>query len=509
MAAAITAGMLVAGFVGADASPFLAVGDVVVDHTPSAVREFAIRSVGTSDKTLLFLGLGVVLFVLGIAAGLVSRWRAWPGTLVLLVLGVVGFAAVLNRSDLGQLAFIAPLASTVAALVVFGWLHGLARAAARARADTEADAGAGTRGWTETRQPTGAEDRRRFLVGSVSVAAGATIAGVVGQAIGASAANTAASQRAVGPLPTVPPVPAGADFGALGTPRFVTANRDFYRVDTALTVPELTTDGWSLRVHGMVDRELTLSFADIRDRPLVERPITLCCVSNPVGGPYISNAYFVGVPLADLLNEAGVHPDADQVLSTSVDGFTAGTPVSAVLDPARGALLAIGMNGAPLPVEHGFPARLVVPGLYGYVSATKWVTDLELTTFAARQAYWVPRGYSAQAPVKTESRIDVPRGGANVRAGQVTVAGIAWAQHKGIAKVEVRVDGGPWQVATLSTEVSKDTWRMWRITVGLRPGSHAIEARATDDTGYTQTDAVADTVPNGATGWPELSVTAS
>ena len=213
--------------------------------------------------------------------------------------------------------------------------------------------------------------------------------------------------------------------------------------------------------------------------------------------------------LCELMGKAGVHPDADQVLSTSVDGFTAGTPVSAVLDPARGALLAIGMNGAPLPVEHGFPARLVVPGLYGYVSATKWVTDLELTTFAARQAYWVPRGYSAQAPVKTESRIDVPRGGANVRAGQVTVAGIAWAQHKGIAKVEVRVDGGPWQVATLSTEVSKDTWRMWRITVGLRPGSHAIEARATDDTGYTQTDAVADTVPNGATGWPELSVTAS
>lgn len=538
MGGAIAVGMLVAGFVGADASPFVAVGDQVVKLTPTGGVEFAIKNLRTDDKTFLFIVLGVVLFLLGIVAGLVSRRRAWPGMVIALALGVVGFIAVLSRPDLGQLAIASPLASMLAGVLVFGWLHGVALTTLPSTTVEPAGPGrtpywAGADGTAESAHTEGADDtdtdndtaevaeptdagdpgpgRRRFLVSSASVAVGAVAAGLAGQALGSGAANTTASRNAVGPLlPAVPPpvVPAGADFAADGTPSFVTNGADFYRIDTALTVPQLTTDAWSLHLHGLVDRELTFTYADIRNRPLVERPITLCCVSNPVGGPYISNAYFLGVPLRDLLNEAGVHPDADQLLSTSVDGFTAGTPVSAVLDPNRGALLAIGMNGQPLPVEHGFPARLVVPGLYGYVSATKWVTDLKLTTFAADQAYWVPRGYSAQAPIKTESRIDAPINGANVHAGQLVVAGIAWAQHKGIAMVEVRVDGGPWRTATLSTEVSKDTWRMWRTTVSVRPGSHQIEARATDDTGYTQTAAAADTIPDGATGWPAVSVTA-
>ncbi|HWE88760.1 MAG TPA: molybdopterin-dependent oxidoreductase [Pseudonocardiaceae bacterium] len=499
MGAAITAGMLVAGFVGADASPFIAVGEQVVDRTPTAVREFTIRNVGTNDKTVLFIGLGVVLFLLGIVAGLLSRRRAWPGMAIAVALGVLGFWAVLSRTDLGQLAFVAPLASLLAGVVVFGSLRSAAQRTLPVNGESVATFGLGA-------------DRRRFLITSGVVAAGAAIAGFAGQWLGGSAAKTTASRAAVGPLvPAFPvsKVPAGADFTADGTPSFVTDNGHFYRIDTAITVPQLTTDAWSLRIHGMVDRELTLRYNDIRNRPLVERVITLCCVSNPVGGPYISNAYFIGVPLRDLLLEAGVHPDADQLLSTSVDGYTAGTPVSALLDPNRGAMLAIGMNGQPLPVEHGFPARLVVPGLYGYVSATKWVTDLKLTTFVADQGYWIPRGYSALAPVKTESRIDSPSSGASVPAGQVTVAGIAFAQTKGIAKVEVRVDGGPWQTAQLATEVSKDTWRMWRATVSVRPGSHTVEARATDDTGYTQTGAVEDVIPDGATGWPSASFTAS
>jgi Oxidoreductase molybdopterin binding domain/Mo-co oxidoreductase dimerisation domain len=206
------------------------------------------------------------------------------------------------------------------------------------------------------------------------------------------------------------------------------------------------------------------------------------------------------------LHEVGVDPNADQLLSTSADNYTAGTPVSALLD-GRGAMLAIGMNGQPLPVEHGFPARMVVPGLYGYVSATKWVVDMELTTFSAAQGYWIPRGYSQQAPVKTESRIDKPAAFTRVPAGNVVVAGIAWAQTKGIARVEVRVDGGPWQDAQLSVEVTKNSWRMWRAFIDLKPGNHTVESRATDDTGYVQTAATADTIPDGATGWHSVAFT--
>jgi hypothetical protein len=268
----------------------------------------------------------------------------------------------------------------------------------------------------------------------------------------------------------------------------------------------LSAQSWSLRIHGMVDKEVTFSYNDIRNRKLIERPVTLTCVSEPVGGPYISTSNFIGVPLRDLLLAAGVKPGAQQLFSTSVDGFTVGTPLDVLLDPNRGAMLAIGMNRQPLPVEHGFPARMVVPGLYGYVSATKWVVDMEVTTWD-KQAYWVPRGYSQQAPIKTESRIDKPQSFANVSPGAVTVAGIAWAQTKGIAKVEVRVDGGPWQSAQLSTEVSKNTWRMWRTTVQLRAGSHRVDSRATDDTGYTQTSVAANEIPDGATGWPSVTFT--
>jgi hypothetical protein len=234
--------------------------------------------------------------------------------------------------------------------------------------------------------------------------------------------------------------------------------------------------------------------------------VTLTCVSNDVGGPYISTANFVGVDLADLLNEAGVQPGAEQMYATSADGFTSGTPVTAALDPRRGAMLAIGANGDPLPIEHGFPARLVIPGLYGYVSATKWVTDLEITTWDARQAYWLQRGWAEQAPIKTESRIDTPSSFAKVTTGKVRVAGTAWAQHIGIAKVEVRVDQGPWQEAMLSAEVSKDTWRMWWLEVDVPKGAHQLVVRATDQSGYTQTENQAGTVPDGATGWHSVTV---
>ena len=342
------------------------------------------------------------------------------------------------------------------------------------------------------------------------MAAGAGIAAVVGLVAGTSSIAEDA-RAAVGPLVparTAPPLPADADFAKLGSPPFLTPNGDFYRIDTALVVPQIRTEDWSLKIHGMVDKEVTFSYADIRNRPLVERRVTLTCVSNEVGGPLISNATWLGVDLVDLLDEAGVRPGAEQMFATSGDGWTCGTPANVALDPQRGAMLAIGMNGEPLPIEHGFPARIVIPGLYGYVSATKWVESLEFTKWDARQSYWLNRGWAEQAPIKTESRIDTPTGFAGVTAGKVRLAGTAWAQHTGIAKVEVRLDQGAWQPATLSAEVSKDTWRMWWIELDVPTGTHQAFVRATDQDGYTQTENRADPVPDGATGWHSVTLDA-
>jgi DMSO/TMAO reductase YedYZ molybdopterin-dependent catalytic subunit len=290
-----------------------------------------------------------------------------------------------------------------------------------------------------------------------------------------------------------------------GISPFITPNGQFYRVDTALLLPQVDPKGWQLRIHGMVDREVRITFDDLLRRPLIEDYVTLCCVSNPVSGPYIGNAKWLGASLSSLLRQAGVKSDASMLLCTSTDGFTSGTPVQVVMD-GRDALVAVAMNGTALPVAHGFPARLVVPGLYGYVSACKWVTDIEVTTYENATAYWTDRGWSAQGPIKTESRIDVPADGSPVKAGRTAVAGVAWAQHKGIEAVEVRVDGGAWQTATLAAVPDLDTWRQWVWYWDATPGTHQIEARATDKTGYTQTSVQAGEVPNGASGYPMNTV---
>jgi DMSO/TMAO reductase YedYZ molybdopterin-dependent catalytic subunit len=306
----------------------------------------------------------------------------------------------------------------------------------------------------------------------------------------------------------VAPLPSGVNLPVPGISPFITPNGQFYRVDTALLVPQVDPSNWSLRIHGMVAREITITFDELLHRPLIEDYLTLCCVSNPVEGPYIGNAKWLGASLAALIREARPRSGADQLLATSVDGFTSGTPLNVVLD-GRDALLAVAMNGAALPTAHGFPARLVVPGLYGYVSACKWVVDLEVTTFAAAQGYWIPRGWSQMGPIKTESRIDVPGNGASLKAGKVAVAGVAWAQHKGIEAVEARVDHGPWNEATLAAVPGIDTWRQWVWEWDATHGTHLIEARATDKTGYTQTSVIADVVPNGASGYPSTQVTVS
>ncbi|MCG5437833.1 molybdopterin-dependent oxidoreductase, partial [Micromonospora foliorum] len=321
---------------------------------------------------------------------------------------------------------------------------------------------------------------------------------------GVSAARDAI--RLPAPVAPAPAVPAGADLALTQLAPYVTPNFGFYRIDTALVVPQVDPDTWRLRIHGRVGKERTYSYADLLARPLVERYVTLACVSNEVGGDLIGNARWLGVPLRELLDEVEPDDDADQVVGRSVDGWTCGTPTAALRD-GRDALLAVGMNGEPLPVEHGFPARVVVPGLYGYVSACKWVTELELTRFADFDAYWVPRGWSPQGPIKTQSRIDAPRGRNRLTAGPVTVAGVAWAQHRGIRRVEVRVDDGQWQEAALAPTVSVDTWVQWSWRWDATPGEHRLQVRATDATGETQTERTQDVVPDGATGWHTVTVT--
>jgi DMSO/TMAO reductase YedYZ molybdopterin-dependent catalytic subunit len=358
--------------------------------------------------------------------------------------------------------------------------------------------------------PVGPTARRRFLVAAgVSVAAAAI--GEVGGRSLATRKNVSMAQASLRfPKATepAPPLPRGVNLPVPGISSFITPNNQFYRVDTAILVPQVDPSNWKLRIHGMVAREVTITFDELLHRPLIEDYITLCCVSNPVDGPYIGNTKWLGASLASLIREARPQRGADQLLSTSVDGFTSGTPLSVILD-GRDSLLAVAMNGAALPTAHGFPARQVVPGLYGYVSACKWVVDMEVTTFAAAQAYWVPRGWSQLGPIKTESRIDVPTNGSPVKPGKVSVAGVAWAQHKGIEAVEARVDHGPWQQATLATVPGIDTWRQWAWEWDATRGTHLIEARATDKTGYTQTSAIADVAPNGASGYPSTQVTVS
>ncbi|WP_433629366.1 sulfite oxidase [Nocardia sp. CA-120079] len=350
--------------------------------------------------------------------------------------------------------------------------------------------------------------RRQVLRGIAITGGLALLSGVGGRLIGARRRDVSGERAAIQlPEPSGPTVSLApdADLKLPGLTPYLTSNSDFYRIDTALILPQVSVDDWSLRIHGMVDHEIQLSWDDLAKRTPVETLVTLACVSNPVGGDLIGNASWRGYRLDELLAEAGPHPDADMVLSHSIDGFTAGSPL-AVLTDGRDALLAVGMNGEPLPVAHGYPARLVVPGLYGYVSATKWVTELEVTRFDRATAYWTRRGWSAYGPIKTGTRIDTPRARAKLQPGNTAIAGVAWAQHRGIRAVEVQIDNGPWQPARLSTEQSTDTWRQWVYDWNATPGPHTIRARATDGTGETQTEARAPVVPDGATGYPSTTI---
>jgi DMSO/TMAO reductase YedYZ molybdopterin-dependent catalytic subunit len=488
--AALGSGQLAAAIVSPGSSPFFAVADEVIRLSPEWLTEFG-KSLGPVwDKLVLQIGVAVAVLAFGVVAGLVGRRVERRGEWVVIALGLVAVAAVFAAPTFAPLDVLAPAVAVVAGAYVFRWLHARAVRAAEEPATT----------------PEGVTRRKVLAGGAAGIGVVSVGAGLGGLALGRGAASSRDQVTAMLQQATItkraPVIPPGADFAATGTPTFLTKNADFYRIDTALRVPSVSAADWSLRIHGMVDREISMSFADLMSRPLVERVVTMTCVSNPVGGDLISTARFVGVELRDILLEAGVQEGCDQVFSTSVDGWTCGTPTDVLLQPDRGAMLVVGMNGEALPPEHGFPVRMVVPGLYGYVSATKWVTDLEATTFDARQAYWIDRGWGVKGPIKTECRIDLPRGFSTVPAGRTTIAGIAWCQHTGISKVEVQLDGGAWQACELTTEVTSDAWRMWRITLDVAPGSHTVLARATDAKGVVQTDQAADVVPDGATGYP-------
>ena len=483
--AALMAG---AGLASGTPSPLVAIGDAFVDRTPPWLKNFAVGTFGTHDKVALFVGMALFLIMVCAVIGIVGARQPTAGMVAFGFFGAIGMLAVATRPHAGSLDLLPTLVGTAAGLWALSFLR---QRGAR-----------GSHGTTV--------DRRRFLLGGAGLTVAGITAAALGQSLGQGARQAAQSRSAVR-LPTgVRPVviPADAQLPVQGITPYIMPNGDFYRIDTALVVPQLDAAGWSLRVHGMVEREVTIDWATLLTKPMQDSLVTLMCVSNEVGGDLTGNAVWTGWPVRELLAMAGPRPGADMVLSTSSDGWTAGTPLSALTDD-RNALLAIAMNGQPLPFEHGFPVRMVVPGLYGYVSATKWVTDLKVTTFAGDEGYWTPRGWSARGPVKTGSRIDVPRSGDRVTAGKVAVAGIAWAQHRGIEAVEVRVDDGSWQRARLAGEPSIDSWRQWVLPWQAAKGNHTITVRATDAEGVVQTQTEAPPAPDGATGWHTITVNVS
>ncbi len=496
-AVALGVGELVAAVLQG-ASMVVAVGDVFVDYTPGAVVKAAIDALGENDKPFLIASVTAGSLLLGALLGPLAGRREAVGPIAFAAFGLVGGLAVWRD----------PLTPGAVAVVTAGVAAGsglyalrLLLHAATPRTDEEGAVMPGR----------GVANRRRFLAFAVGATGTAAVTAVTGRALLGPRVDVEEERQSVVLPPVTGPAAMSVGLDVAGLTPLIVPNSEFYRIDTALVVPRVDLSGWRLKVTGMVDRPYELTFDELTSMEAVEESITLSCVSNEVGGDLVGNAIWRGIPLAAVLDRAGVQDGATQIVGRSVDGFTAGFPTEVALD-GRMAMVAVGMNGEPLPAEHGFPARLVVPGLYGYVSATKWLTEIELTTWEAFDAYWVPRGWSKEGPIKTQSRIDVPRGGSTVNAGRVAVAGVAWAGIRGISKVEVRIwpvgdePNGDWQEAHLSEELSDSSWRQWVLEWDAREGDYRIEVRATDGEGETQTSQRSRPDPNGATGWHRTSV---
>jgi DMSO/TMAO reductase YedYZ molybdopterin-dependent catalytic subunit len=484
---------VVALVVAREGSPILAIGSFVIDIVPQPFKEFAIATFGEYDKIALLGGLGLAVLIASAIAGIAQYIKPPLGVVALVIAGAISVAAIVTRAGATPLASLPPIAGTIAGSVLLAYLVLRLRRWSAASATASASA---------------SMDRRMFFRVTALAGASAVIVGIGARVLNATTSSTAAVRKALKlpePRSTVV-VPDGAEFDIPGLSPLFTPNSDFYRVDTALTVPSIDPGTWRLVIDGMVDERVELSYDDLIGMGLDEYSITLTCVSNVVGGDLIGNARWLGVPVRDVLRLAGAQTGADMVLSRSIDGFTASTPLASLTDDGIDAILAVAMNGEPLPLEHGFPVRMVVPGLYGYVSATKWLTELKVTTFAADEAYWTPRGYSAEAPIKFSSRLDTPRTVTPVTAGRTPVAGVAWDQTVGIERVEVKIDDADWQPATLSSPVNDDTWVQWYVDWDATPGSHNITVRAVNKNGDLQTEEQAPIAPNGSTGWHRMLV---
>ena len=479
-AAAIGAGHLVAALLDPAASPLLAVGSVAIDLAPTPAKEFVVRTLGNYDKPVLVAAIGLVLAVVAGVLGLL----AWRHRVVALVgigaLGLVGAAATVYRLGFDRLCPLARVGRGRSGRA--GLAHPEARESLVARPGRSAAADCC---WAPPRsEPSGSSPERPESCSS------------------GPADRPGGSSPCPAPRSAAKPLPAGAQIPGM-TP-FRTPAADFYRVDISLITPRIETEGWTLTIDGMVDRPVTLSYEDLLALPMIERDITLTCVSNEVGGPYVSSARWLGVPFAEIIKRVGVRPGVDQVFSYSLDsGYTCSTPYQAVSD-GRDAMIVVGMNGQPLPDERGFPARMLVPGLFGFVSATKWLRRIEFTTYAARSAYWTQRKWATDAPILTASRIDVPKSLGTVSRSKPMLAGVAWAQHRGIDKVEIRIDDGPWQATTLAADAGIDLWRQWSLRYDGPAGRHTAQVRATDRSGAVQPESRTRVFPSGATGWHQI-----
>jgi DMSO/TMAO reductase YedYZ molybdopterin-dependent catalytic subunit len=491
---AVGVGEAITVFVRPAASPIIVVGNRIILLTPETIRRWAIRQFGTDDKPALLTGIYIGIVVFAVVVGVLALYRLWLGLTGIAVFGAVGVYCALT-THASQVSDIVP--------TLFGTAAGLFAMICLVRSVLD-EGDAPSRGSNRL-----IANRRQFLQVATTVGVGAAVTGLGGSVTVNERYSVTKARAAVAlpaPASPAPVLVNGTDLGKSPVP-FITPSANFYRIDTALTLPQIDPKNWTLNIHGMVDRPVRLTYQDVLARPLIERWITLACVSNYVGGNLISNTRFLGAPLADILRDAGVHKGADQLVSRSSDGMTIGTPTAVVMD-GRDAMLAVGMNGQPLPVAHGFPVRMVVPGLYGYVSACKWIVDIEATTFAKFDAYWVAEGWVQQAPIVISSRIDTPKSSAQLTVGQpVTVAGVAWEQHVGVSKVEVQADIGAWQPARLAPVPSVDTWQQWvYIWTPKTAGMHTLRVRATDRNGKVQSGDNQDPYPGASTGWHTINV---
>ena len=497
LAGAVSAGLalglseLISAFLPGATSLVAAVGQRVIDLQPPGAKDLVVAWFGTNDKLALEVVVTVAALLIGALLGVVAVRRFAVATAGFIVFGAVGGVAALAIPTAS-----APLVGLEAIAAVAAGLQALTSLLARLPVG----------GPVDRRRPPPDPARRSFLLRSAAVGAGAVVTGLLGRTL-IDRGRTAPSE--VGSLPppsvVVPPLAAGADLAPStpGLTPIVVPNDDFYRIDTALLVPSVDVATWTLRIHGLVERETVLTWTELLALPQFEQYVTISCVSNVVGGHLVGNTKWTGIRLRDVLELAGVRPEATQLVGRSVDGWTAGMPTAWIMDPAREPMVAVQMNDAPLPRAHGFPARLIVPGLYGYVSATKWLAELELTTWEAFDGYWVPLGWAKEGQILTQSRIDTPNG--STGAGRVAVAGVAWAPDRGIAKVEVSIDG-TWYDATLSTPISDATWVQWVLPWQAVPGDHVLSVRATDGHGVLQEQHPSPPAPDGARGWHTVSV---